>query len=212
IGRYLSNPRYYFQVNDEYVKNKLKLILFPFLYKGNWFRACEKNVANGEFCYEPPIYDVNAPDLYIPFMAFGTYLVLSGFTLGINGKFSPEAMGSQFWNSIFCWLSEILLLEATIHALGDGDLPLLDVVAYGGYAFVTVSIAMATRIVWGSSFFAVALWECFCTGVLLVKIMKRVLIAEMRSCDKHSSRRHYILLLVAIAQFPLLFWLSSVGV
>ena len=40
----------------------------------------------GEFSYEPPIYDINAPDLYIPLMAFGTYLVLAGFFWGINGK------------------------------------------------------------------------------------------------------------------------------
>lgn len=33
IGRYFSNPRYYFQVNDQYVQNKLKVILFPFWHR-----------------------------------------------------------------------------------------------------------------------------------------------------------------------------------
>ena len=39
-----------------------------------------------QFSYMPPIHDINAPDLYIPLMAFGTYVVLAGFFLGINGK------------------------------------------------------------------------------------------------------------------------------
>ncbi|KAF5749505.1 protein YIF1B-like [Tripterygium wilfordii] len=86
ISRYLSNPRYYFQVNDDYVKNKLKVILFPFLHRGHWMRATEKVGGRSEFSYKPPVYDINAPDLYIPLMAFGTYLVLAGFLLGINGK------------------------------------------------------------------------------------------------------------------------------
>ncbi|KAA8522859.1 hypothetical protein F0562_009282 [Nyssa sinensis] len=131
ISRYLSNPQYYFQVNDEYVKNKLKVILFPFLHKGHWMRITEP--VGGEFSYKPPIYDINAPDLYIPLMAFGTYVVLAGFFLGTNGKFSPEALGLQFTNGLLCWLLQVLLLEATLHSLGGGDIPLLDMVAYGGY-------------------------------------------------------------------------------
>ncbi|KAJ6863316.1 hypothetical protein NC652_040006 [Populus alba x Populus x berolinensis] len=94
-----------------------------------------------ELSYKPPVYDINAPDLYIPLMAFGTYLVLAGFILGIDGRFSPEALGVQLTNGILCWLFQVLLLEATlIHTSGDGDLRLLDVVAYGGCTFAAVSI------------------------------------------------------------------------
>ncbi|KAH9783552.1 HRF1 protein [Citrus sinensis] len=75
ISRYFSDPQYYFQVNDQYVRNKLK---------GHWTRITEP--VGGRLSYKPPIYDINAPDLYIPFMAFGTYVVLAGFTLGLQGK------------------------------------------------------------------------------------------------------------------------------
>ncbi|XP_050213448.1 uncharacterized protein LOC126664882 isoform X2 [Mercurialis annua] len=208
VNRYLSNPKYYFQVNDQYVMNKLKIILFPFLHKGHWIRSSEK--VGGEFCFKPPIYDINAPDLYIPFMAFGTYLVLVGFFLGINGKFSPEALNVQLTNGLLCWLFQILLLEATIHTLGDGYVPLLDVVAYSGYTFATGSVVVLARFACRYCFYTVTIWECFCMGMFFVKILKRILIAEMRSFEKHSSKRHYILLLVAIAQMPLLFWLGYV--
>ncbi|KAJ9141181.1 hypothetical protein P3X46_031750 [Hevea brasiliensis] len=157
ISRYLSNLQYYFQVNDQYVKNKLKIILFPFLHMVS------------------SIYDINAPNLYIPLMAFGTYLVLAGFFLGINGKFSLEALSVQLTNGLLCWLFQVLLLEATLHMLGDGDVPLLDVVAYGRYTFSVVSVAVLARIACRYCLYTVTLWECFCMGMFLVKIMKRTL-------------------------------------
>ncbi|KAI5064763.1 hypothetical protein GOP47_0019458 [Adiantum capillus-veneris] len=86
ISRYFSgqNFQYYFQVNDQYVKNKLKVILFPFLHKGHWTRIAEQ-VAGG-LTFRPPVFDINAPDLYIPLMAFGTFIVLSGIAFGLFGK------------------------------------------------------------------------------------------------------------------------------
>ncbi|XVF37691.1 hypothetical protein REPUB_Repub20aG0031400 [Reevesia pubescens] len=84
ISRYFSDPQYYFQVNDQYVRNKLKVVLLPFLHRGHWTRITEP--VGGRLSYKPPIYDINAPDLYIPFMAFGTYFVLAGLSLGLQGK------------------------------------------------------------------------------------------------------------------------------
>ncbi|KAL0670792.1 hypothetical protein Bca4012_033496 [Brassica carinata] len=87
FGTYYSlffDPRYYFQVNDQYVRNKLKVVLFPFLHRRHWTRISEP--VGGRLSYKPPIYDINAPDLYIPFMAFGTYVVLADLSPRLNGK------------------------------------------------------------------------------------------------------------------------------
>ncbi|MBA0797338.1 hypothetical protein Gohar_008050, partial [Gossypium harknessii] len=209
-------------VNDQYVMNKLKLILFPFLHKGHWMRETETSTLT----YKPSIDDVNAPDLYIPLMAFGTYVVLAGFFLGISGKqvptysfqssyfiesitfpchnpifqcrFSPEALGVQATNGMLGWLFQVLL-EATLHTFGDGDVPFLDIVAYGGYTFVAVSITIVWRTIWSYSLYVVAVWECLSMGMLLVKIIKRILIAEVRRSEKHSSKGHYLLLRLAVA-------------
>ena len=51
----------------------------------HWTRISEP--VGGRLSYKPPIYDINAPDLYIPFMAFGTYVVLAGLSLGLDGKY-----------------------------------------------------------------------------------------------------------------------------
>ena len=57
--------------------------IFCFI-QGHWTRITEP--VGGRLSYKPPIYDINAPDLYIPFMAFGTYIILAGFSFGLMGK------------------------------------------------------------------------------------------------------------------------------
>ncbi|XP_051148548.1 uncharacterized protein LOC127263517 isoform X4 [Andrographis paniculata] len=198
IERYISNPRYYFQVNEEYVKNKLKVVLFPFLHKGHWMRTVEGDGGKLKLTFKPPMDDVNAPDLYIPVMAFAT--------------FSPEMLSVQFNTGLLCWLLQVLLVEATLHVLGGGgDVPLLDIIAYSGYTFVGASVVLATRLFTSSLYHAVALFESFCMGVFLVKTMKRILISEVQSFEKNSTKRNYVLLFMASAQIPLLFLLGTVG-
>ncbi|XP_068645924.1 uncharacterized protein [Aristolochia californica] len=209
ISRYFSDPQYYFQVNDQYVRNKLKVILFPFLHRGHWTRITEP--VGGRLSYKPPIYDINAPDLYIPFMAFGTYVVLAGFLLGLLGKFTPEALSMQFTTGLLGWFLQTLLLKVTLYILGSGEAPLLDIVSYAGYAFTGISLAILARMVLTYAYYFVTPWMCLCMGIFLVKTMKRVLFAEVRSYEKHSSRHNYFLLGLALFQFPLFFWLGNIG-
>lgn len=54
------------------------------LFQGHWTRVAEP--VGGRLSFKPPIYDINAPDLYIPFMAFATFIILAGFSLGFMGK------------------------------------------------------------------------------------------------------------------------------
>lgn len=105
----------------------------------------------------------------------------------------------------------MLLIEVSLHYLGGGDIPLLDVVSYAGYTFVAASVTVLVRISWSYSFYVVTIWQCFCMGVFLVKTMKRILVAEVPTSQKSgsSAKRNYLLLLVAIAQFPVLFWLGK---
>lgn len=208
ISRYFADPQYYFQVNDDYVRNKLKVVLFPFLHRGHWTRITEP--VGGRISWKPPIYDINAPDLYIPLMSFLTYVVLAGVVLGLRGKFSPEAINWLFMKGLVGWFLQVMLLKASIFSLSSGEAPLLDVVAYAGYAFTGISLAVFGKIFWSYSYYFVMPWTCLCMGIFLVKTMKRVLYAEVRSYD--SSRHHYLLLLIALAQFPLFMWLGNISI
>ncbi|KAK3414497.1 hypothetical protein EUGRSUZ_H00367 [Eucalyptus grandis] len=208
ISRYFSDPQYYFQVNDQYVRNKLKVVMFPFLHRGHWTRITEP--VGGRLSYKPPIYDINAPDLYIPLMAFGTYVVLAGVLLGLQGMFSPEALNWLFVKGSLGWCMQVGLLKVTLLSLGSGEAPLLDIVAYAGYTFTGLCLAILGKIVLRYTYFVLMPWTCLCMGIFLVKTMKRVLFAEVRSYD--SSRHHYLLIFIALAQFPLFMWLGNISV
>lgn len=207
ISRYFSDPQYYFQVNDQYVRNKLKVVLLPFLHRGHWTRITEP--VGGRLSYKPPIYDINAPDLYIPFMAFGTYVILAGLSLGLNGKFRPEALNWLFAKGLVGWFLQVSLLKMSLFSLSGGEAPLLDIVAYAGYTFTGLSLAVVGKLIWSYSYYVLIPWISLCMGIFLVKTMKRVLFAEVRSYD--SSRHHYLLLFIAMAQFPLLIWLGNIS-
>ncbi|KAF9669704.1 hypothetical protein SADUNF_Sadunf14G0134900 [Salix dunnii] len=163
ISKCFSDPQYYFQVNDHYVRNKLKIVLLPFLNRGHWTRITEP--VGGKLSYEPPINDINAPDLYIPCMAFTTYLVLAGISLGLSGKFTPEALYWKFVTGMIGWFSEVMLLKVSILSLGGGEAPLLDMVAYAGYTFTGMCVAVLGNITLGYTYYLIILWTCPCMGI-----------------------------------------------
>ncbi|KAF9597926.1 hypothetical protein IFM89_022628 [Coptis chinensis] len=121
VSKYFSDPQYYFQVNGEYVRNKLKVIHFPFLHR---------------------------PRSFEPLVHKGTTWMVSAETV---------TKGS-------C-----------------------------GVTCTTFSCRLCA----------------YALGVFLVKTMKRILFAEIRSYD--SSKQNYALLFMALAQFPFFMWLGILG-
>ena len=83
LQRYIDIPmlRYYFDVSNSYVASKLRTILFPFIKK-DW----DRQGANQGFL--TPREDVNAPDLYIPSMAFTTWVLLIGIQAGRQQQYA----------------------------------------------------------------------------------------------------------------------------
>jgi len=126
-------------------------------------------------------------------------------------RFTPEALSLQFSKGLVGWFTQALILRGLLYSMGSGEAPLLDIVAYAGYAFASMSLAILARIFWSYSYYFVLPWMSVCLGVFLVKTMKRVILGGARSYEKHSSVHHYLLIFVAVVQFPLLFWLGNVG-
>ena len=83
-----QTARFYFHVNSSYVVNKLSVVAFPWK-KTSWRREVQnKAMPDGTTMPvpSPPISDVNAPDLYIPTMAFTTLLIVYGLFQGVTMK------------------------------------------------------------------------------------------------------------------------------
>merc|ERR1712183_59445 len=81
-----STMKYYFAVDTKYVAKKLMLLLWPFSHQ-DWSTQYEQNQPVA------PKFDINAPDLYIPVMAFVTFLLMNGLALGMEDRFTPEGLG-----------------------------------------------------------------------------------------------------------------------
>eukprot|EP01023_Acetabularia_acetabulum_P035606 TRINITY_DN3360_c0_g1_i15.p2 TRINITY_DN3360_c0_g1~~TRINITY_DN3360_c0_g1_i15.p2 ORF type:complete len:244 (-),score=36.06 TRINITY_DN3360_c0_g1_i15:985-1716(-) len=92
---WLQGASYYFNVDLPYVRNKLFMLLTPYLPKWTYVRLPEQ--ISGGNKYRPPRADDNAPDLYIPFMALFTYCVMAAGHQLIEGKFKPDIMYPLAW-------------------------------------------------------------------------------------------------------------------
>lgn len=152
INRYISISalKHYFNVSNSYVVRKLLLVLFPWRHKP-WTRQQARMTTSSTdsagqisqqqytFNYLPPRDDLNSPDMYIPIMAFITYILLSTVLAGMRGSFHPELLGSTTSTALGVVIFEIVVLKIAMYLLSiTNDSQLLDLVAYSGYKFVGV--------------------------------------------------------------------------
>ncbi|KAF7513556.1 hypothetical protein GJ744_008850 [Endocarpon pusillum] len=157
LDRYVSIPalKHYFNVSNSYVLSKLLLVLFPWRHKP-WSRQQGRlntttTLANGQAgqaqytsLFLPPRDDLNSPDMYIPVMAFVTYILLSTILAGLRGSFKPELLGSITSTALAVVLFEIVVLKVAMYILNiSNDSQLLDLVAYSGYKFVGIIVTLA---------------------------------------------------------------------
>lgn len=100
--------------------------------------------ANGQGPYFlPPREDINSPDMYIPVMAFVTYILLSTLFAGVRGAFRPELLGLTATNAFAVVIIELLLLKLGTYFLNiSNESQWLDLVAYSGYKFVGVIVTV----------------------------------------------------------------------
>ena len=91
----------------------------------------------------PPREDINSPDMYIPVMAFVTYILLSTLLAGLRGAFHPELLGLTATTAFVVVIIEILALKLGCYLLSiTNESQLLDLVAYSGYKFVGIIVTL----------------------------------------------------------------------
>lgn len=161
LPQWLETLRFYFKVNNAYLLAKLKVLLFPF---GRSFRRMrssdvtddldmpsfdETPAAAASPTFLPACSDVNAADLYIPTMAFATYIVLSALALGLlpeehsGGTFSPDFLFANTSRALFVYIFEVVVLLIVSHVASMADVSALDAVAFLGYKSVVHAASRA---------------------------------------------------------------------
>lgn len=148
----ISSLHFYFDVTHSYILSKISLILLPFLHTDDWNQTLTEQG-------QPlaPSRNVQSFDLYIPVMAYITFLLLAGIQAGRIGYFSPEYLGVIGSAGIGCEILDVLMIYAGLYFL-DSELPyFIDILAFAGYKFLPCSINKAIAILLGSKLYNVCL-------------------------------------------------------
>ncbi|KAI8357232.1 YIF1-domain-containing protein [Mortierella sp. GBAus27b] len=197
----------YFNVSNQYVVNKLKLLIFPWRHK-LWTRVLKRSETTGDpVGYQPPRDDINAPDMYIPVMALVTYVLLVGISLGTSSKFRPDILGPTASSALAVILLEFTMIKLCIYLLNiASEVSLLDLLAYSGYKFVGIIISIVAQLagVPRSVFWAIFLYTGAATGFFLLRSLRYVILPEA-SADTvlapQRKRRIHFLICLSVLQF-----------
>eukprot|EP00735_Rhodelphis_limneticus_P012138 TRINITY_DN5332_c0_g1::TRINITY_DN5332_c0_g1_i1::g.24123::m.24123 TRINITY_DN5332_c0_g1::TRINITY_DN5332_c0_g1_i1::g.24123 ORF type:complete len:286 (-),score=37.71,sp/P87148/YIF1_SCHPO/35.39/6e-38,YIF1/PF03878.10/8.6e-62,Yip1/PF04893.12/0.13 TRINITY_DN5332_c0_g1_i1:82-939(-) len=212
----LAHLRQYFAVSNSYVLNKLKVILCPALHK-SWARQRPDGVMDGigggpessSHTYMAPCDDINAPDLYIPAMAFITYVLALGFAYGHGDQFHPDVLGSTLSAGLGAVVFEVLLTSLTFYVMNSRAVPWLDLTSYSMYKFVGVVLTVLSYLVLGSLSYVVFLYTAAMSALFILRTYMRIIVPEhVHVEDMHNPTRNYALLFLAAFQFPMAWYLG----
>lgn len=166
-----------------------------------------------------PRYEINAPDLYIPAMAYVTYILVAGLVLGMQDKFSPEQIGITASSALAWCIVELAVYSLILYILQvKTSLKTLDLLAYSGYKFVgTITSILLSVLLGKTGFYAALIYTNLALAFFLVRSLKIQVLSEHASKEQSyydsenmtgHKRRLYFLLFVAGAQIVLSWWLS----
>lgn len=209
----VNKLKYYFAVDTKYVISKLGLLFFPFTHT-DWSIKYEQDGP------VQPRFEINAPDLYIPTMAYLTYVLVAGLVLGMQNRFSPEQIGIQASSALAWCLFELVIYSCTLYIANiQTSLKLLDLLAYSGYKFVGIITSILLSIIGSkTAYYCGIIYTNLALAFFLVRTLKAQVLPEtsQQSTGYYDSatpivgnkRRLYFLLFVALTQPVLSWWLS----
>ncbi|XP_020779107.1 protein YIF1A [Boleophthalmus pectinirostris] len=209
ISRFMSvnKLKYFFAVDTKYVIKKLMILMFPYTHQDWEVRYHRDSPLT-------PRQDVNAPDLYIPTMAFITYILLAGMALGIQKRFSPEVLGLCASTALVWIIIEVLVMLLSLYLLTvHSDLSTFDLVAYSGYKYVGMIFTVLCGLLFGSDGYYVALaWSSCALMFFIVRSLKMKIIPSTDSMGTGGAKpqlRLYITVATAVFQPIIIYWLTS---
>lgn len=217
----ITKLKYYFSVDNKYVLNKLRLIFFPFNQKDWSLKYDHDNPVQ-------PRYDINAPDLYIPTMAYITYVVLAGIVLGLQNRFSPEQLGIQASGALAYSIFELALYSLMLYIANiPTNLKTLDLLALTGYKYASIVLILLSSIILRKSGYYISwLFASSSLAFFLLRTLKAKVLSELvqpqdpptydpyrqqQQQFEHTvgrKRKLYFLFLVTGLQPVLALWLS----
>nr|XP_041568458.1 protein YIF1B isoform X4 [Taeniopygia guttata] len=121
-----------------------------------------------------PRFDVNAPDLYIPAMAFLTYILLAGLALGTQNRFSPDSLGLVASSALAWLLLEVLSVLLSLYLVTvSTDLTPIDLLAFAGYKYVGMIVGLLAGLLLGrAGYYAALSWCCLSSFIFTIRTLR----------------------------------------
>lgn len=149
----LSQWKPYFEVNNSYVKNKIKVLLFP-CGRRNWRRVAIS-----------PCDDINAPDLYLPMVGLATYVLLAAMIMELHlHAFTPTKLGEIACASVESLVAEVVILRCGLYLLGIPPPPLLEAFAIVGYKYIGADVVLVLVLILPPS-------ACYTSVFVAIRVM-----------------------------------------
>ncbi|KAM9481648.1 protein YIF1B isoform 1-T1 [Clarias gariepinus] len=204
----ITKLKYYFAVDTVYVGKKLGLLVFPYMHE-NWEVSYQQDTPVA------PRFDVNAPDLYIPSMAFITYILVAGLALGTQNRFSPEILGMQASSALVWLIIEVLAVLLSLYLVTvNTDLTTIDLVAFSGYKYVGMIVGVLAGLLFGKTGYYLSLfWCCASIFVFMIRTLRLKILSEAAAegvlvRGAKNQLRMYLTMAIAAAQPVFMYWLT----
>ncbi|XP_075678216.1 yip1d-interacting factor 1 isoform X2 [Dermatophagoides pteronyssinus] len=205
---WMGNIKQYFAVDTNYAVKKLFLIFAPYLHKDWTIRYNSEIVA--------PRDEPNLPDLYIPSMAFITYILVSGYILGLRKQFAPEQLGIYASSAMAWLLLEVILIMIAKYVMNlSSALGFFHMVAFGGYKFVCIDALLLATIMFGRNGYLILFIYCSLSlGYFLIRALSTNLQQSQQSSYQHQygdnpRTAYYLVMFIAILQPLIMYFLTS---
>lgn len=216
IDKYLMSPkmRHFFTIDLHYVKQKLIVLIFPYIKKKQWALTYLKNAR------VIPRYDVNSPDLYIPLMGYLTYVFIAGLLLGVEGMFTPEDLGLIASQGVAWTAAEVILQLFSLYVLNvKSTINYFDLLSYSGYKFVAIALCSILKVLNRPESFVVGvIYFGISSSYFVMKSLQWRLMSEMEESSELDDSNHHceaykrkinFILFTGLSHFFQVCWLSS---
>merc|ERR550525_2227344 len=182
VEKYISvgQLKYYFAVDNTYVTKKLMLLMFPFAHN-DWSIRYNHD--------EPvqPRFELNAADLYIPSMAFVSYILVVGYMLGMQDRFAPD------------------LLATT----ASSSLSKCDIVAFCMYKYVGMILCLVMGLFFSTSgYYAALAYTALALALFLFRTLHLRVEPEVHGVESHGKRKIWLLFTMVGLQPVIMWWLT----
>ncbi|EAR96999.1 Hrf1 family protein (macronuclear) [Tetrahymena thermophila SB210] len=170
-----SYVRSFFDIDNMYILRKMKLILFPFLQRGEWeVKVNEYASSSQEQNFISPKDNPHSPDLYLPLMGLITFVLVSCLSVGIGDNFQPEIIQRNTSYCLFITFIEIYLYKFLFFLVGIKNIGILNMLSHLSYRFLSLTCILICNLSFGGWFTFILMVYLLTTSVFFIfKTLKR---------------------------------------